>query len=429
MKPSKLDPELEEGNIEYKRYLFNLTDIRYQQLLTQLQWRLSEGDGEAIYYIGVNDDGNYFELTRDQQKESISNIKRLIKDAKSKIISFDFNKYFIRVKFRLIEKKVLKREYRIILLGDHQVGKSTLLGYLTYQLKDDGKGGLRNRIANHKHELENEMTSSLTIKSFNYKENRYIWIDTPGNDKYKKTRHFALESYYPNLVIFVNGDQVWKHKKFYQEYLKLKGIPYLNIYTKIGKKFPQIDFTDPPSIDQIYKYIIPCLKPIHKEENKETLFLINKIYPSPDLGYIMSGFLKNGKMTLDDDYFISYQNKIFQTRISSIHVSRSSANKVYAPASISIQIEENIFNENKPKGSILVSSKENLMKTLSIFKVEFIYPEIEESSDCLTGYYQNQIFQFRINKGILISERALTLQDNIILAEYQGNNYCLYLKN
>jgi elongation factor 1-alpha len=222
MKPSKLDPELEEGNIEYKRYLFNLTDIRYQQLLTQLQWRLGEGDGEAIYYIGVNDDGNYFELTRDQQKESISNIKRLIKDAKSKIISFDFNKYFIRVKFRLIEKKVLKREYRIILLGDHQVGKSTLLGYLTYQLKDDGKGGLRNRIANHKHELENEMTSSLTIKSFNYKENRYIWIDTPGNDKYKKTRHFALESYYPNLVIFVNGNKVWKHKKFYQEYLKLK---------------------------------------------------------------------------------------------------------------------------------------------------------------------------------------------------------------
>ena len=115
MKPSKLDPELEEGNIEYKRYLFNLTDIRYQQLLTQLQWRLGEGDGEAIYYIGVNDDGNYFELTRDQQKESISNIKRLIKDAKSKITSFDFNKYFIRVKFRLIEKRVLKKEYRIIL--------------------------------------------------------------------------------------------------------------------------------------------------------------------------------------------------------------------------------------------------------------------------------------------------------------------------
>ena len=65
-------------------------------------------------------------------------------------------------------------------------------------------------------------------------------------------------------------------------------------------------------------------------------------------------------MTLDDDYFISYQNKIFQTRISSIHVSRSSANKVCAPASVSIQIEENIFNENKPKGSVLVSTKEKI---------------------------------------------------------------------
>ena len=189
--PSKLDPEIEEGNVEYKRYLINLSDTRYQQLLTQLKWRLSEGNGEAIYYIGVNDDGNYFKLTREQQFKSISNIKKLIKDAKAKIISFDFNKFFIKVKFRLKEKKVLKKEYRIILLGDHQVGKSTLLGYLTYQLKDDGKGGLRNRIANHKHELENEMTSSLTIKSFNYKENRYIWIDTPGNDKYKKDQTFC----------------------------------------------------------------------------------------------------------------------------------------------------------------------------------------------------------------------------------------------
>jgi hypothetical protein len=29
---------------------------------------------------------------------------------------------------------------------------------------------------------------------------------------------------------------------------------------------PQIDFTDPPSIDQIYKYIIPSLKPINKKD-------------------------------------------------------------------------------------------------------------------------------------------------------------------
>ena len=105
---------------------------------------------------------------------------------------------------------------------------------------------------------------------------------------------------------------MWRHKMFYQKYLKLKNIPFIDIYTKSGKKMPQIDFKDPPSIDQIYRYIIPSLKPINKE-SKETLFLINKIYPSPDLGYIMSGFLKSGKITLDDDYFISYQkNKIFR---------------------------------------------------------------------------------------------------------------------
>ena len=50
------EPEEEEGNIEYKRYISTLSKKRFSQLLSQMKWRLSEGEGKAIYYIGVNDE-------------------------------------------------------------------------------------------------------------------------------------------------------------------------------------------------------------------------------------------------------------------------------------------------------------------------------------------------------------------------------------
>jgi GTPase len=58
-----LSPEIEEGNIEYKRYLINLDTNRLEQLSTQMKWRLAEGNNEAIYYLGVDDDGTPFILT------------------------------------------------------------------------------------------------------------------------------------------------------------------------------------------------------------------------------------------------------------------------------------------------------------------------------------------------------------------------------
>ena len=53
-----LDAEREEGNTEYKRQLANPSPERFEELVSQLKWRLGEGQGEAIYEIGVADDGS-----------------------------------------------------------------------------------------------------------------------------------------------------------------------------------------------------------------------------------------------------------------------------------------------------------------------------------------------------------------------------------
>ena len=52
-----LPPEPQFGNIEYKLKLISPSKQRLEHLVTQLKWRLNEGNGEAIYEIGVTDSG------------------------------------------------------------------------------------------------------------------------------------------------------------------------------------------------------------------------------------------------------------------------------------------------------------------------------------------------------------------------------------
>lgn len=56
--PGALQREVEVGNIEYKLKLISPSAVRFEQLVTQLKYRIAEGGGQAIYEIGVADDGS-----------------------------------------------------------------------------------------------------------------------------------------------------------------------------------------------------------------------------------------------------------------------------------------------------------------------------------------------------------------------------------
>lgn len=60
MLDNRLPPEPQFGNIEYKLKLISPSKQRLDHLVTQLKWRLNEGNGEAIYEIGVTDSGVFF---------------------------------------------------------------------------------------------------------------------------------------------------------------------------------------------------------------------------------------------------------------------------------------------------------------------------------------------------------------------------------
>ena len=64
MMDNHLPPEPQFGNIEYKLKLISPSKQRLDHLVTQLKWRLNEGNGEAIYEIGVTDSGKPFTFSQ-----------------------------------------------------------------------------------------------------------------------------------------------------------------------------------------------------------------------------------------------------------------------------------------------------------------------------------------------------------------------------
>lgn len=415
------EPEEEEGNIEYKRYISTLSKKRFSQLLSQMKWRLSEGEGKAIYYIGVNDDGSFYKLTDEKRDTSISNITKLSELANAEIVINQTSNYlecFIEEK----SNKVRNEECRILLLGDHGSGKSSLLGYLCYNLPDNGKGSLRQKVANHKHELEKGFTSSLTVRGFN-EDKRYIWIDTPGLNrrKYSKTRLFAIESYQPNLVVFVKKkNQLWEKEIFYKKYLDILNIPYIELNTNMEGYLPNINLKEPHSSNKIYEYINnKCKK---TEVNKKTIFYVNKVYPSIDLGYILSGYLRSGKLELNKKYYINYNNQIHPINLKSIHILGNSIKKIEGPTSVSLCINENIFKESKPKGNIITDLRENLEPK----NVEIIY----ENKDCKKkgNYYcGNQIGDVEYISNKIKIRNKILLEDHILISLSKKDKTIEYL--
>lgn len=66
--------EKDDGNVEYKRRIVDKDENRIANLVTQMRFRCTEGEGESIYNIGVEDDGTMSGITDSEYKETLENI-------------------------------------------------------------------------------------------------------------------------------------------------------------------------------------------------------------------------------------------------------------------------------------------------------------------------------------------------------------------
>jgi len=415
-----LPPEIEEGNIEYKRHLdhVKLTDHKYKKLSSQLLWRIDQNvrrglQSEAIYYIGIDDNGYISGIDLDQIIDSITMLKSIAHNANPniKIISENIHTFDNGVVAEIILRimdNVKKDEKRICLLGDTNSGKSTLISVLCYNIPDNGNGSSRNYIFKHDHELENGLTSSIkhdivgikggtlinystdmikTWKDIVKKSDTIIeLIDLPGHSKYYKTLIYGLSASNYDLVLIVidisndNGD----NGEYYKNICNMLNIPYKIIYTKI-------DLIDNPINDNQSIYIsnvnksgfsnlISFLDKINKNiPNNRTNgqindkidcqvdskmdckieFIINEVFNISDVGIVVAGILNSGKIMIHDKLLIGpIQNKFINVSIISIHRKQISSKYITKGESGSLVLQ---YKSNIPINNNMVIISENMI--------------------------------------------------------------------
>lgn len=165
----------ERGNIEFKEYLsrsIHLEKKRRHSLASQMKYRLLNGRGQAIYLIGVTDEGKIRGLKRDKLKETIDVLSSIALENSFSII--DSKEYRINGRYlgKLVIEKAIGKEHLLIGTAGHvDHGKSTLVGTLVSGILDDGNGRTRSYLDTQKHEIERGLSADLSFAVYGFDSN------------------------------------------------------------------------------------------------------------------------------------------------------------------------------------------------------------------------------------------------------------------
>ena len=401
----ELLPEIEEGNIEYKRHLINLDVNRIEQLSTQMKWRLAEGNNEAIYYLGVDDNGSPYNLLDDEIKETLNNFTILLEKNNARIINFEvINKEnqikptISYIKITIRTKTFIYPEIRIVLLGDSLSGKTTFLSNILLNKVDKSYSESRLYLMNHKHELETKKTSSFNCYYKIWDGIKYTFMEAPGDDEYTKTRYKILLGTHPNIcLIFSNSDN-----KYNDKYLNIvKNLKIPNILINTFDELSKYNCTRLINKNNLFNIIKTTIKTnndqkqelahIQPNPNSKTIFNVLNVYSNIDQEIIVSGFLSSGKIELNNIINWYDKNKSARCKIKSIYINSEPIKEIYDPSMISICLQPS-NTINKLKYGILSS-----VPITQINKITFNYIKLT-SNDAnkelpfnMIGYCENKL--------------------------------------
>ncbi|KAF5284739.1 hypothetical protein FQA39_LY04464 [Lamprigera yunnana] len=228
---NSLPPEPQAGNIEYKLKIINPSKQKFEHLVTQMKWRLREGQGEAIYEIGVEDNGSLAGLSTCDLNASLLTLEKMALrlGATTTVLrgrQLDNGRNVAEVLVRKIPEDQNSIEVRVAVVGNADVGKSTLLGVLTQGSLDNGRGRARLNMFRHLHEIKTGRTSSISHEilgfnskgqSVNYNYSKLMtaeeiceiskklvtFLDLAGHKKYLHTTIKGLSGYSPHHAMLV----------------------------------------------------------------------------------------------------------------------------------------------------------------------------------------------------------------------------------
>ncbi|MEZ3145081.1 GTPBP1 family GTP-binding protein [Halobaculum sp. MBLA0143] len=213
--------EEEGGNVEFKTRLtrdVHLGDGRMESLVAQLRHRVLSGDGEALYVVGVTDDGGVAGIAPEAFSETMDVLSLLAEEADAHIEdvetwsggdgSADEDGLVGLVEIR--EGAMLETNDEHIVVGtaghvDH--GKSTLVGSLVTGQADDGEGGTRSFLDVQPHEMERGLSADLSYAVYGFDDDGPVRMDNP----HRKSDRARVVREADRLVSFVDtvGHEPW----------------------------------------------------------------------------------------------------------------------------------------------------------------------------------------------------------------------------
>ena len=140
------EQEDDEGNVEYKQHLIEPTEERFERLISQMRYRLTEGGGEALYELGVTDSGEPLGLNDEEMEKSMQTMKALAEEnnAEASVVYVkkgqlpDHSVVEVLVRCNPVENEAV--EVSVCILGNVDSGKSTTTSTLSRGKLDNGNG-------------------------------------------------------------------------------------------------------------------------------------------------------------------------------------------------------------------------------------------------------------------------------------------------
>lgn len=203
----------ERENIEFKENLkedYHLQRERIQRLASQMKYRMEKGNGEAIYFMGVDDDGNLVGLSEEKMEESLFVLEKVAQEIDAQVlkVQYQFTGDGRVAKVLISKNNHFHREHLLVGVAGHvDHGKSTLVGTLTTGSLDNGSGKTRIFLDMQKHEIERGLSADLSFAVYGFREGNPVRLKNPLNKKEKS----KLVEECDKVVSFVDtvGHEPW----------------------------------------------------------------------------------------------------------------------------------------------------------------------------------------------------------------------------
>ena len=474
--------------------------------------RLTEGSGEAMYEIGVADNGQLIGLSSQDMNASLVTLKKMgtalradMSIVRQRTVSN--GKVIAEVMFRkglLDEQHFL--EIRVAILGGYDAGKSTLLGVLTHSETDNGRGKSRLNLLRHRHEIETGRTSSIShqIVGFdaqgeliNYAStNITSWeqiceqaakivtfMDLCGHPKYQKTTMSGITGTAPDYSCLIISGNAGDLSEISRDHLAISVILKMPVFIVITK----IDITNTDSLtctihsllkvlqspgickmplviqneddvvastsDFMSSRIIPIFlvssvsgenlplltkflnilpRPrgdFEKLADEETEFQIDEVYSVPDVGFVVGGVMKAGRIHMSSGqpfpcYLGPDRGRYIPVLVHSIHHQRCPVKHIQAGQVSTCAIFFPPSANQTPEASTQTSSK--LSRDLAQLPKEMTHSHTSLASLQPTDWANSPPLTFRLRRGQVLvtapSRDALPL----CFWEFEADMHVLY---